>query len=124
MLYKLTNDTQYNPPVEEGGTAIHIFTTTNADGIEVPAFVDPDPEGESGYINNLLSVQYVVSEDNEILYEGPSTSNDKDIFVEIGYIDNIPVLYKTDPRISTETDYGDVFKYKGTMTIDDEIFDA
>lgn len=122
MLYKISNsEGAYLIPSPEEGLVISI-TTTLSNGIEVPAFIDADPDGESGYVNNLLSIQYVVSEDSEILYE--EVYKDEDVFVEIGYLENIPVLYKTNPLVSTEADYGDVFKYKGTMTIDGETFDA
>jgi hypothetical protein len=130
VLYKLTtSELVYDPPMEESSIVAFLTTAINSNGEQVPAFIDPDPDGDGGYKNSLVSVQYVISDD-EIFYEGNSSINEKDIFVKLDYIEGTPVLYKTDPTNSDvdpnnrfEADYADIFYYSGVYTIDDVDYD-
>jgi hypothetical protein len=112
-----------------------IRTFTNTQGIEVPALLNPAPDQydgndllyvytgkeQFGYINNLVSVQYVLTQDNEIEYVGDSPIHNDDIFVEIGTAGNGTLyLYKTDPNVEgiSSVDYDDEFVYNGDFEID------
>ena len=124
---------------EDEGKIAELTTMINQNGVEMPAMLNPDPDDsgcEDYYVyvgthtitkatNTLVSIQYVLNDDEEIDYEGTPEMKVDDVFVEINYNDdNIPIMYKEDINVFgfDSVDYGDIFVYDGDYVIDGIVY--
>lgn len=140
--YKLSDDNeQYLSPRDEDKEITDMLTITNKEGIEVPCLFNPYPDDpddtsladylvycglykEKKVINTLLTTYYTITEDESEMYTG--STNEGDVFVEIGYKDidgvSTPVLYKEDIELyvddNSSVDYEDEFRYLDDYELD------
>lgn len=140
ILYTLTSDEEsdYGSVHESAQIITELTTREDQYGVLVPAMLNPDPDEEGNecyytycgtysmlsYQNSLVSVQYVINDQDETVYKGDDWKPE-DIFVEIGYTtgdNSAPVMYKTDyndPDLIEEgPDHGDPFVYVGDFVLD------
>ena len=120
VLYELDDEKELSYGNGETHTVVLDLTTfINEDGVEVPAFRDVDPESDVRYINTVLPIEAVLSDDNEILYDPVEDwLNHEDVLIELDYNeDDQPILYKHNPmhgdaRGLDDIDYGEYFLYE------------
>lgn len=127
----------YNEPTIEDKQISGYTSRTNRYGVEVPCLLNQAEDADTvDYLmysgdfewtelkNTLVSIVYTLGNGEEIEYEGTSIGTHSDIFVEIAYKENTPILYKENIKDYgiDSVDYEDYYEYIGDFEVDGTIY--
>lgn len=124
---------------------IELTYALNAAGESVPAMLQHDPATPCTVTNSLIDIKYSMSTNESLLYpkddsevvtdeivQGDIWWSKQDVFIAYGYVDGIPCLYKNKLDITDDNNYGfnpeapdllDQFRWAGTYTLNDVVYD-